>query len=39
MSFLNKDDEGWERYEQIWDLIKNKLGIKFHSLPIYEKNT
>ena len=39
MSFLNKDDEGWEKYEQIWDLIKNKLGIKFHSLPIYEKNT
>ena len=31
------DDEVWEKYEQIWDMIKNKLGIKFHSKPIYEK--
>ena len=31
MSFLIKDDEVWERYEQIWDVIKNKLSIKFHS--------
>ena len=37
MSFLIKDDEVWEKYEQIWDVIKNKLGIKFHSEPIYEK--
>ena len=37
MSFLIKDDEVWEKYEQIWDVIKNKLGIKFHSKPIYEK--
>ena len=36
MSFLIKDDEVWEQYEQIWGLIKNKLGIKFHSEPIYE---
>ena len=36
MSFLIKDDEVWEKYEQIWDVIKNKLGIKFHSKPIYE---
>ena len=28
MSFLIKDDEMWEKYEQIWDVIKNKLGIK-----------
>ena len=39
MSFLIKDDEVWEKYEQIWEVIKNKLGIKFHSEPIYEKNT
>ena len=25
-----------EKYENIWDVIKNKLGIKFHSQPIYE---
>ena len=36
MSFLIKDDEVSEKYEQIWDVIKNKLGIKFHSEPIYE---
>ena len=37
MSFLTKDDEVWEKFEQIWDLIKNKLGIKFHSEPVYDK--
>ena len=37
MSFLIKNDKVWERYEEIWDVIKKKLGIKFHSKPIYEK--
>ena len=37
MSFLIKDDEVLEKYEQIWDLIKNKLKIKFRSLPVYDK--
>ena len=37
MSFLIKDGKVWEKYKQIWDVIKNKLGIKFHSKPIYEK--
>ena len=37
MSFLIKDDEVWVKYENIWDLIKNKLGIKFHSKPIYDQ--
>ena len=37
MSFLIKDDEMWEKYEQIWNVIKIKLGIKFHSEPIYEQ--
>ena len=36
MSFLIKDDEVWERYDKIWDAIKNKLGIKFHSQPVQE---
>ena len=36
MSFFIKDDEVCEKYEQIWDVIKNKLGIKFHSEPIFE---
>ena len=39
MLFLIKNDEVWEKYEEIWDIIKNKLGIKFHSEPIYEKST
>ena len=36
MSFLIKDDEVRETYDKIWDAIKNKLGIKFHSEPVYE---
>ena len=36
-SFLIKNGEVWEKYEKIWDLIKNKLSIKFHSKPIYEQ--
>ena len=37
MSFLIKNDKVWEKYEDIWDLVKNKLGIKIHSGPLYEK--
>ena len=37
MSFLIKDDQVWEKYEQIWDVIKNKLGTKFHSEAIYKQ--
>ena len=36
MSFLIKDEEVGEQYKQIWSVIKNKLGIKFHSKPIYQ---
>ena len=36
MSFLIKDDEVWDKYIKIWDVIKDKLGIKFHSEPVYE---
>ena len=36
MSFLIKDDEVWDKYDEIWDLIKDKLNIKFHSGPVYE---
>ena len=34
MSFLIKDDELWVKYNKIWDIIKNKLGVKFHSKPV-----
>ena len=37
MSFFIKDDEMWEKYENIWHVIKSKLSIKFHSEPIYEQ--
>ena len=36
MSFLIKDDEVWDKYDKIWDVIKDKLGSKFHSKPVYE---
>ena len=36
MSFLIKDDEVWDKYDKILDVIKNKLNIKFHSEPVYE---
>ena len=36
MSFFIKDDEVWDKYDKIWDVIKNKLNIKFHSELVYE---
>ena len=36
MSFLIKDDEVWDKYGGIWDVIKDKLGFKFDSEPVYE---
>ena len=36
MSFFIKDDEVWDKYDKIWDVIKNKLNIKFHSKPVYK---
>ena len=37
MSLLIKDDKVLEKYEQILDVIKNMLKIKFHNLPVYDK--
>ena len=37
ISFLMKNDDLWEKYKQIWGLIKNKLGIEFHSSPVHDK--
>ena len=36
MSFLSKNDEVWQKYEDIWNVIKNKPDINFHSQTIYE---
>ena len=35
--FLIKDDKVLEKYDKMWDVIKNKLNIKFHSKPVYDK--
>ena len=37
MSFMIKDDSVLNKYNEIWDNIKEKLSIKFHSKPIYDK--
>ena len=37
MSFFIRNDEVLDKYNEIWDVIKNKLDIKFHSEPIYDK--
>ena len=26
----------WDKYDKTWNVIKDKLGINFHSEPIYE---
>ena len=29
MSFFIKDDDVWDKYDKIWDVIKDKLNINF----------
>ena len=36
MSVFIKNNEVCDKYDKIWDVIKDKLGIKFHSEPVYE---
>ena len=36
MSLLIKDDEVQDKYNEIWDVIKNKLNNKFYSETGYE---
>ena len=36
MSFMIKDDKAWDKYDQIWNVMKDKIGIKFHSEPVCE---
>ena len=35
-AFLIKDNEVWDKYDEIWYVAKDKLDIKFHSEPVYE---
>ena len=37
MSFIVKDDDVLDKYNKMWDKIKEKLTIKFHSMPVYDK--
>ena len=37
MSFLVKDDSVLNKYNKFWDKIKEKLSIKFHSMPVYDQ--
>ena len=34
MSFLTKDDNVLDKYNKIWNVIKNKLNMKFHSMSV-----
>ena len=37
MSFVIKDDDVLDKYNEIWDKIKGKLKVKFHSMPVYDE--
>ena len=37
MSFVIKDDDVLDKYNEVWDKIKGKLNIKFHSMPVYDE--
>ena len=37
MSFVIKDDDVLDKYNEIWDKIKGKLNIKFHNMPVYDE--
>ena len=37
MSFIVKNDDVLDKYNEIWDKIKNKLSIKFHGMPVHDE--
>ena len=37
MSFVIKDDNVLNKYNIIWDQIKEKVIITFHSMPVYDE--
>ena len=37
MSSMIKNNNVLDKYNEIWDKIKNKLNIKFHSKPVYDE--
>ena len=36
-SFVIKNDEALDKYNEIWDKIKGKLNIRFHSISFYDE--
>ena len=38
MSFLIKDDDVSDKYNEVWNKVKKILNIKFHSIPVYDEN-
>ena len=36
MSLLIKKNKVWDKYDKIWEVLKNKLGINFYSEPVYQ---
>ena len=36
MSSMIEDDIVLEKYNEIWNKIKNTLNIKFHRMPVYD---
>ena len=36
-SFMIKDDNVLDKYSKIWDQIKKKVNIKFHSMAVYHE--
>ena len=37
MSFMVKDHNVLDKYNKVWDRIKEKLNIKFHSMPVFDE--
>ena len=37
VSFVIKDDDVLDKYNEIWDKIKETLSIKFHTTPVYDE--
>ena len=37
MSFVIKDDSVLDKYNEIWDKIKETLNVKFYSMPVYDE--
>ena len=37
MSFVIKDDDELDKYNEIWGKIEETLNIKFRSMPVYDE--